>query len=108
MILLADSEGPDQTARMRMLIWAFAVRRCLKTRFSMAWFLSYLHCSASSQQSNIPAEINNNTDDNNSNNKNSLIIIIMMMMIIMIIMYIINIIIIIMIKVDNNKNNNNI
>ena len=30
MILLADSEGPDQTARMRMrsLIWAFAVRIC--------------------------------------------------------------------------------
>ena len=26
MILLADSEGPDQTARMRRLIWAFAVR----------------------------------------------------------------------------------
>ena len=26
MILLVDSEGPDQTARMRMLIWAFAVR----------------------------------------------------------------------------------
>ena len=25
MILLADSEGPDQTARMRRLIWAFAV-----------------------------------------------------------------------------------
>ena len=26
MILLADSEGCDQTARMRSLIWAFAVR----------------------------------------------------------------------------------
>ena len=26
MILLADSEDPDQTARMRRLIWAFAVR----------------------------------------------------------------------------------
>ena len=25
MILLADNEGPDQTARMRRLIWAFAV-----------------------------------------------------------------------------------
>ena len=25
MILLTDSEGPDQTARMRRLIWAFAV-----------------------------------------------------------------------------------
>ena len=35
MILLADSEGPDQTARMRSLIWAFAVRIYLKTRFRM-------------------------------------------------------------------------
>ena len=32
----ADSEGPDQTARMRRLIWAFAVRICPKTRFRMA------------------------------------------------------------------------
>ena len=31
-ILLADREGPDQTARMRRLIWAFAVRICTKTR----------------------------------------------------------------------------
>ena len=37
MILLADSEGPDQTVRMRSLIWAFAVRICLKTYFHMAW-----------------------------------------------------------------------
>ena len=36
MILLADSEGPDQTARMRRLIWAFAVRICPETRFRMA------------------------------------------------------------------------
>ena len=36
MIVLADSEGPDQTARMRRLIWAFAVRICPKTRFRMA------------------------------------------------------------------------
>ena len=35
-ILLADSEGPDQTARMRRLIWAFAVRICTKTSFRMA------------------------------------------------------------------------
>ena len=35
-ILLANSEGPDQTARMRSLIWAFAVRLCSKTRFIMA------------------------------------------------------------------------
>ena len=36
MILLADSESPDQTARMRRLIWTFAVRICPKTRFGMA------------------------------------------------------------------------
>ena len=36
MILLADSEGPDQAARMRSLIWAFAVRICPKTSFRMA------------------------------------------------------------------------
>ena len=35
MVLLADSEGPDQTARMRSLIWAFAVRISPKTRFRM-------------------------------------------------------------------------
>ena len=34
MILLADSEGPDQTARTRSLIWAFAVLICPKTGFS--------------------------------------------------------------------------
>ena len=33
-ILLADSEGPDQTARMRSLIWAFAVRKCPKHVFT--------------------------------------------------------------------------
>ena len=36
-ILLPDSEGPDQTAWMRRLIWAFAVRIFPKTRFRMAW-----------------------------------------------------------------------
>ena len=36
MILLADSEGPDQTAQMRRLILAHAVRIWLKTRFRMA------------------------------------------------------------------------
>ena len=35
-ILLADTEDPDQTARMRRLIWAFAVHICLKTGFCMA------------------------------------------------------------------------
>ena len=36
MILLADSEGPDQAVRMRRLIWALAVRICQKTRFRRA------------------------------------------------------------------------
>ena len=36
MILIVGSEGPDQIARMRSLIWAFAVRLCQKTRFRMA------------------------------------------------------------------------
>ena len=36
MILFADSKGPDQTARMRSLIWAFADRICAKKRFRMA------------------------------------------------------------------------
>ena len=35
MFLFADSEGPDQAARMRSLIWAFAVRICPKTCFRM-------------------------------------------------------------------------
>ena len=36
MKLLADREGPDQTARMRRLILTFAVRICPKTRFHFA------------------------------------------------------------------------
>ena len=35
MILLAHSEGPDQTAGMRRLILGFAVRIILKTRFHL-------------------------------------------------------------------------
>ena len=35
MNLFADSEGPDQTARMRSLIWAFAVR--LYPRYVFEW-----------------------------------------------------------------------
>ena len=35
MILLAASKGLDQTARMRKLIWSFAVRICQKKRFRM-------------------------------------------------------------------------
>ena len=34
-IMLAASEGPDQTARMRRLNWALAVRLCPKTRFCL-------------------------------------------------------------------------
>ena len=36
MILLAASGGPGQTARMRRLIWAFAVSICSKISFRMA------------------------------------------------------------------------
>ena len=36
MILLADREGPDQTAHQRSLIWAFDLRICQKTHFHMA------------------------------------------------------------------------
>ena len=36
MIRLEDNEDPDQTARMRRLVWAFAVRICTKTRFRLA------------------------------------------------------------------------
>ena len=35
MILLVDSEGPDQNARMCRLIWAFAVHLCPKTHICM-------------------------------------------------------------------------
>ena len=35
MILLADSEGPDQTAHLNSLIWAFTVYTCLKGTFSL-------------------------------------------------------------------------
>ena len=33
-VLLVDSEGPDQTARKRRLIWAFAVRIYPEDSFS--------------------------------------------------------------------------
>ena len=36
MILLADSEGPDQTVRILSLIWAFDDSICPKTRFRIA------------------------------------------------------------------------
>ena len=37
MNLFADSEGLDQTARMRRLIEDFTDRICPKTRFRMVW-----------------------------------------------------------------------
>ena len=40
MILLANSEGSDQTARMRRLILAFAVRICPQKHF--AWSGTYI------------------------------------------------------------------
>ena len=39
MTLLVNSEGSDQTARMRRLIWALDVRICPKKRFRMARFI---------------------------------------------------------------------
>ena len=36
-----DSEGPDQTARLRSLIGAFLVRICPKTRFPMTRLISH-------------------------------------------------------------------
>ena len=36
MIMLADSEDSDQTARTRSLIWVFALRIYPKKRFRMA------------------------------------------------------------------------
>ena len=40
MIVLADSDGPEQTARMRSLIWAFAVRIYRKIRFRISRSIS--------------------------------------------------------------------
>ena len=34
MVLTAESEGPEQTAHPRSLIWAFAVRACSEGTFS--------------------------------------------------------------------------
>ena len=35
--ILANNEGPDQTARMRSLIWASSVRKSDKVRFLIPW-----------------------------------------------------------------------
>ena len=53
MILLADSEGPDQTAQMRKLIWAFSVRLYPKTRLSMARPICCLNQSSTEESFNI-------------------------------------------------------
>ena len=53
MILVAESEGPDQTVRKRRLIWVFAVRICPKTRgpydvanvMSQKFYNTWLHTS---------------------------------------------------------------
>ena len=37
LVLQADKEGPDQTAPMRMLIWAFPVCISPKIGLRMAW-----------------------------------------------------------------------
>ena len=51
MILLADKKGPDQTVRMRRLIWVFAVRICPKTRFGMAWLICRWNCIGIKEES---------------------------------------------------------
>ena len=54
MILFAGSEGPDQTARMRRLIWAFAVRICSKTRFCMAPPITWINQFVSATDKELP------------------------------------------------------
>ena len=44
-ILLADTEGSDLTERMRRLVWTFAVRISLETRFHMALPIKYCRIS---------------------------------------------------------------
>ena len=56
MILSAGSKGPDQTARMRSLVRAFAVRICPRTRFRMARPLCFY-----SEIKKIP-ELSSNTE----------------------------------------------
>ena len=38
-IVYANSKDPDQTARMRSLVWIFAIRTCFKGPFSQSWAL---------------------------------------------------------------------
>ena len=56
MILLADSEYPDQTARMRRLIWAFAVHIYPQTRFRVGRLIyqqSLIHGYASPLETSL-------------------------------------------------------
>ena len=52
--LLVDIKGPDQTAWMHRLIWAFAVRICPKTHFCMALPISTMHEQIVKIQVNLP------------------------------------------------------
>ena len=57
MILLADSEGPDQTAQMPRLILVFTVRLSVKTRSSLFYYLeskSTLHVIALILENIVP------------------------------------------------------
>ena len=50
MILLADSAGPDQTARMHRLIWVFAVRIYPKIRFRMELPICTRHAASTGRK----------------------------------------------------------
>ena len=50
MILLADSAGPDQTARMHRLIWVFAVRIYPKIRFCMELPICTRHAASTGRK----------------------------------------------------------
>ena len=64
MILLADSEGPDQSARMRRLIWAFAVRIYPKACVPMAHPKYNLHYGAVRENVLRPLKVNHEQNDN--------------------------------------------
>ena len=44
-MLLVNSVAPDQTARMRRLIWGYTVRKCDKGPFLIKRLNYYQHCS---------------------------------------------------------------
>ena len=65
MILLADSEDPDQTAWICSLIWVFTVSICLKTGFCMMWSIIWtaiIHSSFSSLGHLWTVEVQFNAD----------------------------------------------